>query len=253
MKLSRVIIPAVFFFALDTVAPAAIAQDRQGDRRDREQQAQGEQQRGQNQQGRARGQQRGQQDQRGQAPRDQSRTQDNRQGQAERRTSPVQGEPAGRRGNAYGNVRGDEQSRREVGTRGVAVPPAYRRSDRYDHAYYNFRPRTRIGVGIWIGYPVEYPSYGVYPPPVVYGGPDGAVATYGGVSFEITPPDADVYVDGGYAGRVGQFTPNAPPLALAPGSHRIELDAQGYDPIVFDVNVAPGEVIPYQGTMQPAY
>jgi len=49
------------------------------------------------------------------------------------------------------------------------------------------------------------------------------------------------------------FSGAAQPLTLSAGMHRIELQAPGYDPLVFDVNVVPGLVTPYQGGMQPRY
>lgn len=73
----------------------------------------------------------------------------------------------------------------------------------------------------------------------------------GGVSFEITPMDAAVYVDGEYAGVVSNFTPRTQPLSLAPGPHRIEVRAAGYDTAVFELDVVAGEVTPYQGQLQP--
>lgn len=110
-------------------------------------------------------------------------------------------------------------------------------------------------------YPVPYPS--PYPVPQPPGGyptqapPAGAVSVnpgtqaYGGVSLEITPADAEVYVDGGYAGRAGDFGPQAQPLTLAVGVHRIEVRAPGYRPLAFDVTISSGYVVPYQGVLQP--
>lgn len=127
------------------------------------------------------------------------------------------------------------------------------------HPYYAFRPRFRIGFGVFIGYPVAYP-YAIYPSPArVYGyyPPPGTVsvapsyASYGGVSLEIGPPDADVYVDGAYVGRAEDFGPTEPPLTMLPGRHRIELAAPGYETLAFDVDVVPGEVVPYQGALRP--
>jgi hypothetical protein len=153
----------------------------------------------------------------------------------------------------------------------------------YAHPYYTFRPRVSIGFGIWVGYPVAFPfyvSYGYgypygYPYGYAYGNPYPApytapypaygypaaqstsvgvvagAATYGGVSFEITPNDAQVFVDGAYVGSVGNFSPTYQPLTLMPGPHRIEVQAPGYEPIAFEVNITAGQVIPYQGVMQP--
>ena len=95
-------------------------------------------------------------------------------------------------------------------------------------------------------YPTLNPTYGA--PPT-----GGALppAVTGGVSFEITPGDAAVFVDGVYVGTAKDFSATAPPLLLAAGRHHFELRAQGYQSMAFDVDVTPGQVVPYQGTMQP--
>lgn len=74
----------------------------------------------------------------------------------------------------------------------------------------------------------------------------------GGVSFEISPTTAQVYIDGVAAGTVADFGPRSQPLGLAPGRHHIEVRAPGYQTIAFDSDVKAGEVIPYQGALQPA-
>jgi hypothetical protein len=151
--------------------------------------------------------------------------------------------------------------------------------------YYAFRPRFGLGFGLFAGYPVGYP-YWAFPDPYVYGyaydepyGADSPTASdapapvpntmtvapgsetppqsqepaqgqYGGLSFQITPATAQVYVDGVYVGIVGQFSAITQPLTLTPQRHHIELRADGYQAMTFDVDVAPGQVLPYQGTMQ---
>jgi len=93
------------------------------------------------------------------------------------------------------------------------------------------------------GYPAEAPatgSVGVRP----------GDANSGGVSFEITPSTAEVYVDGTYAGTAGSFGPSSQPLGLTPGHHRLELRAPGYESMVIDADIITGQVIPYQGTLQ---
>jgi uncharacterized membrane protein len=131
------------------------------------------------------------------------------------------------------------------------------------------------------GYGYGTPPYGVYPAPSgTYGtnapsvdpntvsaspntatvGPNTVTAEpgagapeqrqYGGLSFQITPANAAVLVDGVYVGTASQFTATTQPLTLTPGRHHVEMRAEGYEPMTFDVNVAPGQVLPYQGTMQ---
>ena len=128
---------------------------------------------------------------------------------------------------------------------------------RSDVRPYQFRPRFSIGFGIFAGDPVPY-SYYAYPYPVpVYGdstprevivGADSNA--YGGITFEMTPYEADIYVDGTYAGHVSDFDGTRQPLTLTAGTHQIEVVAPGYQTLSFDVNVQPGQVIPYRGDLQ---
>jgi hypothetical protein len=122
---------------------------------------------------------------------------------------------------------------------------------------YVFRPRFSIGFGIYAGYPVPYSYSYPYPIPVYgYGAPRSEVlitpgtTAYGGVALEITPYDADVFVDGQYAGKVQDFDGTTQPLTLAAGTHRIEIQAPGYQPMTVDVGIQAGQVIPYRGDLQ---
>ena len=122
---------------------------------------------------------------------------------------------------------------------------------------YTFRPRFSIGFGIFSGYPVPYTYSYPYPIEVYgYGAPRARVMmtpgslSYGGVAFEITPYDADVFVDGEYVGRVEDFDGTTRPLTLTAGTHRIQVQAEGYEPMVVDVGVQPGQVIPYRGDLR---
>jgi len=144
---------------------------------------------------------------------------------------------------------------------GAARRPVYAapyRPHYFERPYYTFRPRLSIGLRLWLGLSVPYPRAWVsaYPPPV-YGYYQGSIrpvpgaAAYGGLSFDISPNDAGVWLDGEYVGSVGDFSPYAAPLTLTPGRHRIEVQADGYRPMAWDVNIVPGEVIPVRGAMQP--
>lgn len=82
--------------------------------------------------------------------------------------------------------------------------------------------------------------------------PGGQQPDSGGVSFEITPSTAAVFVDGTYVGTSADFGPSSQPLGLIPGRHHIEVRASGYQTMSFDADVTAGQVIPYQGTLQAA-
>lgn len=151
----------------------------------------------------------------------------------------------------------------------------------FNRPYYAFQPRVRIGSGFSIGYPVAY-SYGYYNPyyfsafdyaypsyPVpayaapVYPYPQSAypsfapgtvtaqpgLANAGGASFEISPGNAEVLVDGVSMGFASQFTPTTAPLGLTPGHHHFEIRASGFQTLTFDADIVSGEVTPFQGTM----
>ena len=83
----------------------------------------------------------------------------------------------------------------------------------------------------------------------VYVGVAPALQLYGGVSFDIQPSDADLFVDGEYVGSVGTFTPYGEPLTLWPGVHRIAIVRDGFRTMEWEVAVQPGQVIPYRGML----
>jgi hypothetical protein len=174
------------------------------------------------------------------------------------------------------------------------VIPRYSSAYRYRvyTPYYTFRPRYSIGFGLYVGYPVVYPSwaypyaydpysygydyatpYPAYPPTYAPGystpgyteprysnAPNsvpvpGSVeaqrgAAAGGVSFEITPSDAEIFIDGRSYGPASDFTPTSAPLSLSAGRHHVEIRANGYETMTFDTDIVTGQVIPYQGSMQ---
>jgi hypothetical protein len=144
--------------------------------------------------------------------------------------------------------------------------------------YYAFHPHFSLGFGIYVGYPVAYPytyydPYGFYNYGVGYGASYGtgvgvapvygsttdrtysAGSSYdqtqvGGISFEIDPVDAAVFIDGAYVGVAGDFSSGQMPLTVAAGRHRIDLKAQGFMTVSFDITIVGGQVTPYQGAMQ---
>lgn len=125
---------------------------------------------------------------------------------------------------------------------------------------------------VYSPYPYGYlPQYGYptspgYYPPQTYGGDYGAgrvvagLSTYfmdlgnqnlSGLTFEVFPPTAEIIVDGQYVGIVQDFWADREPLIVVSGTHRIELHASGYRPATFDVALTAGQVVPYQGELQP--
>jgi hypothetical protein len=145
------------------------------------------------------------------------------------------------------------------GYRGYVRPPHFQpyRPFYFSRPYYGFRPHLHIGFGVWLGAPVPYPwaYFGTYRPrgygfyDQVYFGVAPGVRQYGGLSFDIQPSDADLYVDGEYVGPVGTFTPYGEPLTLWPGVHRIAIVRDGFRTMEWEVAVQPGQVVPYRGML----
>jgi hypothetical protein len=116
---------------------------------------------------------------------------------------------------------------------------------------------VHIGFGVWLGVSVPYPwaYFGAYRPRVYgyydrgYYGVAPGVRQYGGLSFDIQPADADLFVDGEYVGSVGTFTPYGEPLTLWPGVHRIAVVRDGFRTMEWEIAVQPGQVIPYRGIL----
>jgi len=66
---------------------------------------------------------------------------------------------------------------------------------------------------------------------------------YGGVQFEDAPRNAQVFVDGAYAGLTDDFEGSNRHLNLTAGRHEIEIRPNGQQPVAFDVNVPPNQTI----------
>ncbi len=81
-----------------------------------------------------------------------------------------------------------------------------------------------------------------------YGGPYGW--SVGGVRLKVNERDAEVYVDGYYAGVVDDFDGIWQQLRLDDGGYRVEIRKPGFDTLVFDVRIQPGRTITYRGQMQ---
>jgi hypothetical protein len=72
----------------------------------------------------------------------------------------------------------------------------------------------------------------------------------GGVRLKVKPRDAQVMVDGFYAGVVDEFDGVFQSLQLAPGGHKIEVRMPGFDTITFDVHVQPDRTVTLSEAMK---
>lgn len=87
-----------------------------------------------------------------------------------------------------------------------------------------------------------------------YGGSGGYDQSYGesgSVRLKIKPTDAQVYVDGYFVGVVDSFDGVFQKLTLEAGPHRVEIKADGFEPVSFDILVTPGETLTYKGDLKP--
>ena len=143
--------------------------------------------------------------------------------------------------------------------------------------FFTFRPRFGLGFGLFVGYPVPYPwdyvapypyyDYPYYDDSYNGGAPDvpdtGTAGTvnpvpsadesrdYGGISLDITPGDATVRVDDTIVGTAQNFSPSEAPLTLTSGVHHVVIGKPGYHSMTFESEITAGQVLPYQGTLQP--
>ncbi len=142
--------------------------------------------------------------------------------------------------------------RRDTGGPVYVQPP--RRGYYNDRFYYprgsfgysyrsGFRP---YGLGYFYYDPYVWSSRGVY----YYGGPRYGYAA-GEVRIDIDQRDAEVYVDGYYAGIVDDFDGVFQSLTLEEGPHRIEVVRPGFAPLEFDVRIRRGDRIHYRGDLRP--
>lgn len=109
----------------------------------------------------------------------------------------------------------------------------------------------------YVGSPYAYGSYGYGPQtygysPYYYGTRYGyGVANHylGAVRLQVRPRHAEVFVDGYYVGQVDDFDGVFQRLRLEDGAYEIAIEAPGYEPLVFEIRLVPGQTINYRGTL----
>ncbi len=107
-------------------------------------------------------------------------------------------------------------------------------------------------------YYAPYTGYGYYGPDPYfgYGGSNyysSKPSTFetGGVRLKVRPRDAQVFVDGAYAGVVNDFDGVFQELQLSQGAHKIEVRMPGFESAFFDVYVQPGRTIDLREDLKP--
>jgi len=170
------------------------------------------------------------------------------------------------RGQRRGSVRQPPDDRGSR-TRDRAVPraeaPPSRRTTivrSYPYRYYPNYSRYydpwgygSFGLGYFYYSPWAWgPSYAGYGYPGYYPGYGGAYSyDVGSVKLKVKPEDAEVWVDGYYAGTVDDFDGVFQALKLESGPYRIEIRKPGYETLTFDVRVQPERSVTFRGTMRP--
>jgi len=101
--------------------------------------------------------------------------------------------------------------------------------------------RVIVGGGFYDPF-YRYPYYyGGYPYPYYYGSPNYSYDdTVGDIRTQVTPKDAEIYVDGYYAGTADDFDGVFQRLHTEVGGHAITMQLDGYRTVTQNVYVSPG-------------
>lgn len=122
--------------------------------------------------------------------------------------------------------------------------PSYYSYGRYYDPYYSS--------GFHLGY-LAYSPWGwtpaFYGNPYGYGGYSYRDYGFGNLKLKVKPRDAEVYVDGYFAGNVDDFDGVFQALKLETGGYSIEIRKPGFETLQFDVHVQPERTITYRGEM----
>jgi hypothetical protein len=126
----------------------------------------------------------------------------------------------------------------------------------YSYPYYGYPYGTWYpwAFGTWgLGFYWDpwYGSTGWYPGTYDYGYSSQSELT-GNVRVLVRPKDAQVWVDGYYAGVVDEFDGTFQRLRLEEGPHRIEVRKEGFETMRFDIRVLYDKTINLRGDLVPA-
>ena len=103
-----------------------------------------------------------------------------------------------------------------------------------------------FGFGGYYGYYDPWYGYDAY-----YGGqPYYANIGDGSLRLKVKPREATVYADGYDVGRVDDFDGMFQRLHIEPGPHRIEIRADGYETLEFEVRLLPDKTTTYEGELK---
>jgi hypothetical protein len=145
-----------------------------------------------------------------------------------------------------------------IGNRGPRYyGPSY--YDRWARNHYRWSPVRYMPWGLISG-SIGFGTFGAYS---AYGGAYGAPYAHhapyapgygydvGGIRLRIRPRDAQVFVDGHYAGLVDDFDGTFQQLRLEQGGHKIEIRMPGFEDLDMDIHVQPGRTITLHEDLRP--
>jgi hypothetical protein len=105
--------------------------------------------------------------------------------------------------------------------------------------YYSYPFYFSVGVGPYAPYHYGYPYYPWYP----Y---DPAAS----LRLQVTPREAEVFVDGSYAGTVDDFDGTFQRLRLIPGEHTVELFLSGRRMLTQTIYLQPGKTFTMRAALE---
>ena len=169
-----------------------------------------------------------------------------------------------RPGNPYGSGSWNRNGYRAYGPYGRPPYKHYNRSPYRIKSYAYARPYYYYPYAFGYGpygrgsfyFDLHYNSYVFYPPTVVrYDNNGSYYGTYGyptgELRLQVRPRDAQVFIEGSYAGTVDDFDGTFQSLRLEEGEYSVELVLPGYEPLDFDVRITAGEKVTYKGDLIP--
>jgi PEGA domain-containing protein len=128
---------------------------------------------------------------------------------------------------------------------GYYPPYGYYRPYGY-YAPYGYYSPYYFGFSVGFGYPCcGYPYYGYWGYPGPYG------YTGSSLHVQVTPREAEVFVDGYYAGKVDDFDGTFQRLRLEPGQHSVQLYLAGHRTVQQELYLQPGSTFDIKTTLAP--
>ena len=122
----------------------------------------------------------------------------------------------------------------------VVVRPSVVFIGGYGYPRYYYDPFFDYGYPYYGQYGYPYGPFGGLYPPYGYGSYDRRDQLTASVRLEVTPDDAQVFVDGYAAGQVDDFDGIFQRLRVHPGSHEITLYRDGYKTVRQNLYLSPG-------------